>query len=59
MGYQARAAIDSDLDAIVRLTWAVDASFGLPPQSDPRVPAIDLASLGDRPWPGHADHREG
>ncbi len=50
MGYQARSAIDLDLDAIARLTWTVDASFGLPPsptreylQSVWRLAATDLA----------------
>jgi mycothiol synthase len=32
-GYRARAATDVDLDAIARLTAAVDASLGLPPSA--------------------------
>jgi Acetyltransferases len=49
-GYRARAATDVDLDAIVRLTEAIDASLGLPPsptreflQSVWRLSATDLA----------------
>jgi mycothiol synthase len=48
-GYRGRAAIAGDLDAIVRLSWAYDASLGLPPsptreflQSIWRLPATDL-----------------
>ena len=49
-GYRARAATALDLDAIVRLTCALDASLGLPPsptreflQSIWRLSATDLA----------------
>lgn len=49
-GYRARAATDLDMDSIVRLTEAIDASFGLPPSPTREfltwiwgIPETDLA----------------